>query len=160
MAEVGGVLVVDVGQAAGQWIHIGCHRKAQAHSVSGCWVGILPDDQDLDGIERISEGAQHVRTRGQVPAAGRDLGPQEQAPLGGLVGYRTERAGPALLDEIAQRARRHCSPFTSSTTVSAPARRSFEMSWYFGDCAQPWNAAPSGNDISTSFSRSHRPSMT
>ncbi len=95
--------------------------------MSGCRVGILPDDQDPHLVEGKGEGAQHVRTRRQVPAPGLYLGPQELSHLGDVVCDRLQRRRPARLDEFTQRARGHPKPFTSSTTVSAPARRSSEI---------------------------------
>src|SRR5581483_9423471 len=105
--------------------------KAQAHSMSRRRIRVLPDNQDPYLVERESKGAQDVRAGGQVPAPGRQLVAQEPSHLGDL------RGGPADLDEFAQRAGGQCKPLANTTTVSAPACRSFEISWYSGDRAHP-----------------------
>ncbi len=66
-------------------------------------IRVLPDDEDPDTVEWESEGAQHVRTRGQVPVTRGDLGPQELAHLGDLGADGFQCAGPAFFDDFIQR---------------------------------------------------------
>src|SRR5206468_1484461 len=105
----------------------------QADSVSGRRVGILADDQHPHPVEREGEGAQHVLSGRQISTPGGQFLPEELAHGGDLLLDRLQGLRPAIVDEFAQRLGGHTSPLTNSTTVSAPAPRSFEISWYSAD---------------------------
>src|SRR5438876_713834 len=71
--------------------------------MAGRRVRVLADDEHAHAVERLLERPQHVLARGQVPAPGRDLRPQELAHRGYLVRDGLERLGPAWVDDVAQR---------------------------------------------------------
>lgn len=121
IAQIRGVLVEDVGQTARPRTYIRGHREAKTHSMSWSRIRVLANDKDTDVVERESEGAQHIRSGGQVSAPGRDLGPQELPHVGHLVGHRLERGGPPPLDELTQRPCGHCIPFAYRRSPRHPS---------------------------------------
>ena len=82
-------------------------EKLSPTACPGVGYGSWPTISTRTPLERKGEGAQHVRPRGQVPAARRDLRAQELAHLRDLRADGLQRARPALLDEFVQRTRGH-----------------------------------------------------
>lgn len=103
VAEVFGVLLEDVPQAARDRPDIRGDREAEADRVPRPGVGVLPDDEDPHVVERLLEGPQHVVPAGEIGASLRDLGAKEFAHPGDVVMHRFEGARPARLDNVLQR---------------------------------------------------------
>ena len=58
-SEVGVKFAVDVGQTPWNWSNIWRNTECQPHCVADGRVGVLSDDDDLDRIEGLGEGAKH-----------------------------------------------------------------------------------------------------
>ncbi len=100
-AEVVAQLTVDVDEAPRHGPHVGLDREGQADGVAGRGVRILPDDEHAHVGERLLERAQHAVARGEVGAAGGDLGAQPLPHPRDVVGDGSEDLGPAGVHEAA-----------------------------------------------------------
>ena len=98
-AEVGLPLLVDVRQAPGQRPHVAVHGERQPDRVPGGRIGVLARDEHTHVREWSLEGAQHVRSRGEISVTGRLLGAQPFAERRDGVLHRGQRLRTSRVDQ-------------------------------------------------------------
>jgi hypothetical protein len=96
-------LAVDVLQASRNRPHPTIDGERETDSMARCRVRVLADDQEPGIRHRIRERPQDVGARREIPAPGRDLGPEEIAEPRDVRRDRLERVRPLRVDEFPQR---------------------------------------------------------
>ena len=94
--------LINIDQAFRQRVNIRRHAEAQAHRVTRGRVGVLADNQHLDGIERDGERAQNIVACRQPRASGGVFRTKKIAHMvdGGL--HVGQGMGPPRLYQFAQ----------------------------------------------------------
>ena len=105
---------------ARQRAHLRPDRERQAHGVPRRRVRVLTHDQHPHLAQRVAERPQHGVARRQVATALRDLGAQEVAHRGDLLGHRLQRPGPARLDQVGERSGGHARNLVEDPSGARP----------------------------------------